>query len=172
MSLGLQVPSFQPEDSRYLASARASDMPEAIYRELGALDSTDLVAQCFSIHYRLAGVVGRVLGTQAFLTIGYITFSGDPCFKVDEGELSALLSSGIRERKFGGHAWLTLPSMEILDFSLPMSMAVLNDWNRGRGEVISSHADELKHGLSYHPQIVGAEYLWKIGAVQRIELGN
>lgn len=167
---GLPVPAFQFQDFRYLKTKRAAQIPAAIQQNLGFLSNADLVAQCFSIHYRLAEVISGVLNAPAFLTIGYIGFGGEFRFRKSEEELEALLSSGLGDETLGAHAWLTLPSMEIMDFSLPTSMAVLNGWSRGHGEAITSHADELEYGLTYHPQIIGEQYLWRTGAIRLTNL--
>jgi hypothetical protein len=79
--------------------------------------------------------------------------------------LRNLLKSGIENYSLSLHAWLTLPSMEIIDFSLPTSYAVVNGYRAERGGVIANHADKLSGGMQYHPMLIGEEFLIKIGAM-------
>lgn len=74
-------------------------------------------------------------------------------------------SSAINIGVIFGQSRFTLPSMEIIDLSLPTSIAFFRNSAEGLGGVIASHADELKHGLRYHPMLLGADYLNKIGAL-------
>lgn len=163
---GLCPPDFVPNNIAYLDEQRMSRVPYALLREFGELSAKNLVAQCLSIHFRLVPVLQQLFGTAPIFTVGYVDFSGEPRFQTSESYLRGLLEHGIGGNTFDAHAWLTLPSMEILDFSLPTSMAIINGWKDGHGGILSGHADHLKHGLSYHPQLTGTQYLFGIGAAR------
>jgi hypothetical protein len=151
---------------RYLVPKYMDGLAVAVRDDLGELTEADLVAQCLSIHFRLIPSLERLFGIRPVLTFGYIDDGGKARFKVPDDYFDRLTVSGLSRGTFDAHAWLTLPSMEIIDFSLPTSMAVVNGWHEGRGLVLSGHADDLKHGLSYHPQLVGDNCIGRFGLLQ------
>ena len=60
------------------------------------------------------------------------------------------------------YAWLTLPSLEVIDVALVTSLAVLNGWDEGHGAVLAKHADEVT-GMAYKPMLIGPDFLRKTG---------
>ncbi|UHH09849.1 hypothetical protein LU699_16575 [Luteimonas fraxinea] len=158
-------PDMTFAQERLLVPKNLEAIPYMVRDVLGELTPADLVAQCLSIHLRLVPVLEKVFGVQPAFTIGYIKSGSTFRFKTLDNYFSELAANGLGTRTFEAHAWLTLPSMEILDFSLPTSMALINGWTEGEGMVLSGHADELKHNLSYHPQLVGAEFINKLGLI-------
>lgn len=62
------------------------------------------------------------------------------------------------------HAWLTFPSMEVLDMSLPTSFAVLKNKPESRGAVLAKYADSIT-GFSYRPMLIGEDFLFKTGMI-------
>ena len=106
----------------------------------------------------------------AIHTIGWIddgTVNG--MFKFDDAYILDKLANGCPGGSVRIHVWLTLPSMEIIDFSIATSLSVLNNTPEGRGEVIAKHADELE-GINYKPMLVGMDFLKKSGLL--IELSH
>ena len=72
-----------------------------------------------------------------------------------------MLKTGV-EGEVNLHAWLTLPSMEVLDFSLPTSYAKVNNRPEDIGSAIAEHANKLSaNGMTYKPLIVGEDFLVK-----------
>lgn len=45
--------------------------------------------------------------------------------------------------------------------TFPTSNGVINNKNEMLGQVIAKHYSKLKGGMSYHPMIIGTEYLEK-----------
>ena len=91
-------------------------------------------------------------------------------FHQSEEDLERLLQNGISGNSLSIHAWLTLPTMEILDFSLPTSFAIMHGNEEEIGGLIARHADSLTGGLKYHPMLVGEDFLRKSGGL--IEFSN
>ncbi|EMX4958083.1 TPA: hypothetical protein QHC21_002963 [Raoultella planticola] len=60
------------------------------------------------------------------------------------------------------HAWLTLPSYEIIDLTLSTTFAINNNQPENAGIFIAKKADDVT-GLIYRPMLVGDEYLKQIG---------
>jgi hypothetical protein len=64
------------------------------------------------------------------------------------------------------HCWLTLPTREILDCTLPTTVAIINNMpEAAEGLVLSKHWRELTSRLRYHPMLVGSEFLERAGAL-------
>jgi hypothetical protein len=66
------------------------------------------------------------------------------------------------------HAWLTLPSMEIIDATLATTMAIAQGRPEQGGGVVMGHADGFT-GFAYRPMLVGADSLQRAGLL--VELG-
>ncbi|MDA5492291.1 hypothetical protein PGS50_03360 [Yersinia intermedia] len=79
--------------------------------------------------------------------------------------MKELIKSGISKPQLNIHAWLTLPTCEILDFTLPTTYAVTNKTKEGYGEVLAGHADHLLKNVRYRPMLLGEDYLRRIGAL-------
>jgi len=67
---------------------------------------------------------------------------------------------------FSGHLWLTLPSLEIIDFTLMSTLADVQKDPEKLGKMIVSHPDDLEEGLAYHPLIVSEGFCILIGAIR------
>jgi hypothetical protein len=145
------------------------NFPHLLRNTVGEIGVEEVVAQCLSIHYRLAYAVEGLLDTPCYFTIGYVETSKRLMFHQTEEDLQRILANGISGPNLNIHAWLTLPTMEIMDFSLPTSYAILNETEEGIGGLIATHADSLTGGLKYHPMLVGDDFLRKVGAL--VEFG-
>lgn len=162
--VGLTVPEHQLKpEIRFLNDERQKEFPYIVKECLGELDLEDVVAQCISIHYRLLPAIEQWLQCPVLYTLGWIddgTSKG--MFKFDDAFIMNKLENGCLGGSVSIHAWLTLPSMEVIDVSLATSISVLNNFPEGRGGVIAQHADLLK-GITYKPMLVGMDFLKKTG---------
>lgn len=161
---GLSVPGHQVEPGkRYLDAQRLADFPHVMQKGLGQIRPDDLVLQCMSIHMRMAPVVEEWLGCPAIYTLGWID-DGTPrgMFKFDEEFIATKLQTGHKGGTLNLHAWLTLPSMEIIDVSLATTIAVVQKLSSGRGAVMAGNPDYYR-GFAYKPMLAGAEFLFKTG---------
>ncbi len=160
----LEVPSHEVQPAqRYLTDARHAEFPYVVQRGLGNLDFPDVVAQCMSIHYRLVPVLEKWLGCPVLYTIGWVDDGTDKgMFKFDDAFVADKLQNGHSSSTANIHAWLTLPSMEVIDVALVTTLAVLKGWKEGHGAVLAKHADEIT-GMAYKPMLVGPDFLRKSG---------
>lgn len=165
---GLACPEIPSPCERLLTPERLKQIPCAVRDAVGVLGTEDLVSQCFSIHWRLKALLKDFFGVPILYTIGYVHIPPSYLFKHTERDLLQLLRTGMNGPQLNIHAWLTLPSAEIIDLSLLTSVAVFNKMKVGLGGIIAAHADELSHGLRYHPMLLGEDYLKKIGALVEI----
>lgn len=161
----LACPEIPTPCGRLLTADKHQQFPYAVREAVGELSEKDIVGQCISIHWRLQVTLEKFFAAPILYTIGYVHTPPSDMFKQTEPELLQRLHTGLNGAQVQFHAWLTLPSMEIIDISLPTSFAVIKGLTEGHGGVIASHAEELKHGLRYHPMLLGEDYLRKIGAL-------
>ena len=164
--LGLSPPEFVATTGRILTPETLGRLANA----LGALDPHEVVAQCVSVHLRAQTVFEQVLRVPVTYTIGHVFIPPHYRFHQSEEDLAALLANPAMKKEVRLHTWLTLPTMEIADLVILTSLAVINGRQTGMGGVISRHADELADELEYVPMILGAEYLYRIGAVSSSQL--
>jgi hypothetical protein len=159
---GLDVPTHQVEpERRYLTDQRHAEFPSVVLRGLGDLDFPDVVAQCLSIHYRLVPVLEEWLGCPVLYTIGWVDDGTDTgMFKFDDAFVADKLKNGHTGSTANIHAWLTLPSMEVIDVALVTTLAVLKGWREGHGAVLAKHADDIT-GMAYKPMLIGPDFLRK-----------
>lgn len=162
----LTVPSHEIEpQAKYLTKDVHERFPYVVRDAFGDLGYDDVVAQCMSIHYRLMPVLERLLGCPVLFTIGWVddgTTKG--MFRFDEEFIQEKLE---RPKLTPGgqanlHAWLTLPSMEVIDVALVTTIVVLKKLKEGHGGVLAGPADEFK-GFAYKPMLVGTDFLKKTG---------
>ena len=161
---GLDVPThlIEPE-RRYLTDQRHAEFPKVIRRDLGDLNLSDLLMQCMSIHYRLLPVLEKWLECPVLYTIGWVDDGTDTgMFKFDDGFIADKLEKGHTGSTINIHAWLTLPSMEVIDLALTTALAHMHGLREGHGEAIAGHADELTN-MTYKPMLVGHDFLRKTG---------
>lgn len=163
--LSLKCPDFSVIDKRFLSEEKMNKFPYALRDAVGEIGIEELVAQCLSIHHKLAEPVSNILEAPVYYTIGYVETSEGSLFKQNEESLKTILESGLPSLELNIHAWLTLPSMEVLDVSLSTSLAVIKKMEKGLGGVIAAKADELKDGISYHPLLIGDDFLRKTDAL-------
>ena len=160
---GLRSPKFELSSQRFLSQQKKSEFPYAVFEAVGELNVDEVVAQCFSIHYRLKAPLEKFFQQKMIYTVGYVSIDHETMFYQSESDLQYLLDNGMSSPKINLHAWLSLPSCEIIDVSLPTSIAVIKGLTEGKGGVIASHADELINGARYHPMLLGEDYFRKIG---------
>jgi len=137
-----------------------------IFREtVGEISLNEIVAECLSIHHRLSDVIEKLFRVPCYFTIGHVETKEQVMFHQSEDDLKYIIKNGINGSDVNVHAWLTLPTMEILDFSLPSSYAICNGLKEGIGGLIADHPDNLVGGVKYHPMLVGDDFLRKSGGL-------
>lgn len=144
---------------------------ESFFLGLGKLlkidELSELVANCNIVSQVVCEAINTELGCKAYLTIGDVTFSGKPFFDVNEAYMENLVAAGKgsqRAQSYRHHAWVTLETMEIIDFTLNTSMALLSKdlspetRSKMLGGVLSGYADCLTGGVRYHPVLIGEDF--------------
>lgn len=166
-NFGLPIPAKLPSNQNRLLNEKIQrELPFVIRDELGVLDEDEIVLQCLLLNIRLKSVFSKYFKCPVFYTIGYVGIDDHFMFKQTEDSLLSMLKNGIAGPSVSLHAWLTLPSMEILDFSFSTSYGRVNGIKEMMGAALALHPNELTGGMSYHPMIVGEDFLHKIGAMR------
>lgn len=160
--LGLTLPKHKVNTNiQILTDERQKAFHNVLKDSLGELNYKDVVAQCISIHYRLLPVIEKWLDCPVLYTLGWIDDGTDEgMFKFDDAFIMNKLQNGCSGDRVSMHAWLTLPSMEVIDVSLATSISVMNNLTEGHGGVIAKHAD-LLNGMTYKPMLIGVDFLRK-----------
>ncbi|EMK3363201.1 hypothetical protein V8061_001035 [Vibrio parahaemolyticus] len=161
----LICPNVTYQDARLLTPELMSGFAQAFQKHIGQPSIEEVVAQCLSFHFKLKEPMSELVGVPCQFTIGYVETRERLMFHQTEDDLLNILNTGISGPSLNIHAWLTLPTMEIIDLSLPTSYAVVNNIKDGIGRVIAQHPDELVDGMKYHPMLIGEDFLRKSGAM-------
>jgi len=164
--LGLGHIPFTPHGDRLLSPGAIDALGEVVRARLKGIKPELWTENCFAIHNSVAQAATGVLGVPAYLTIGDVRSEGKWLCDADEGKIAELLKIGVQH---GGvvrlHAWITLPSMEVMDLTLPTSIGLQENIPDLVGSAIVKHVDDLTGGVSYRPLVVGNEFLRRIGAL-------
>lgn len=153
-------------EKRYLTKKAASELHYYIRDKIGTLTEDDMANQCLSLHVRLKPIISEYFNCPVYLTIGYVEFDGDDMYKQNEDSLRMMIENGISGKSVDLHAWLTLPSMEILDFSLATSYGKRHGKHEMIGNVMAVHTNQLPAGLKYKPMLIGKDFLIRTGAMK------
>ncbi len=162
----LKVPSHQIVSSAtYLDEHFFRNFDQLVTQEIGGLNVSEISLQCFRIHLQLMPLVQKILTCDVLFTIGWIDAGDTSYFQFDEPHIENTLTNGHNSTNVSMHAWLTLGSMEIIDVSFPTTFGVKNNIEKMIGKIIANQADNLSHGLSYKPMLVGSDYLKRTGMI-------
>ncbi|PHS66351.1 MAG: hypothetical protein COB09_02495 [Thalassobium sp.] len=164
---GLDCPDLKFTEEGILSKDKDNRLPGYIRHVLGELTPKELHAQCLGIHLKLQYVVAAFFDCPCYYTIGYVEESERNLFFQTEESLLRTLKNGVTANDISLHAWLTLPSMEIMDFSLATTFAVIKGQRDGMGNIIAAHADKLPGGLKYHPLLIGDDFLYETQGIMQ-----
>ena len=160
----LSKPQFLPEfDKRYLNQKTILQI-QHIFQDAG-IKPDELFKKCFQFHAEIKKPLEILLNTKVYYTIGGVNLEDSNFFVLSEQDIDNYLENGVKGT-MKAHAWLTLPSMEIIDFTLPTTYLMMSGDFNGIAHVFTKHADELaKSNIVYNPMLIGTEFMFKIGAV-------
>lgn len=164
---GLECPDIKFNTQRYLTDAFIGKIVKSAQRVTGHLEPEAVAGQCFAVHHFIKDALEQDLGVPLLYTIGYVTYeTGRAVFHTEVAQLKAMLDRGPPiSGPLSLHAWLTLPSHEILDLTFGSTYGVVHGIEELLGTATFTHPSELKRGMRYHPQLVGTDYFHRIGAI-------
>ena len=157
-SFGFRSPELNLTSKRYLDSNSELRLDYATKSVLADFTTEVLYARCVGISQLLKPIVEEVFDSEVYLTIGHILLNGEALFRSSEDELYEIFKDGINEidrNKVNTHAWLTLDSLEIIDFTFPTTYGVLCGHPKLMGGTIAKHPEDAPEGMVYEPMLVG-----------------
>jgi len=160
---GLAVPETYFEAGRLMSEARLQKLTFAVKRVFKTLSLDEIQAQSLRLHQDLQSIVEEVFESSVFYTLGFVHWPPTDYFKLTQDEISDLIIKGAQEPHPTLHAWLTLPSLEILDFSINTTLAEALRRPEIAGKMLAAHPSLFKGGLRFHPLLVGDAFLKKEG---------
>lgn len=164
---GLSVPACKLELScRWLSDRAQAEFPYVLRHTLGELDFAEISAHCLSLNLELLPAVSRWLGCEVFYTLGWIDDETEKgLFRFDETFIQDALRTGHSKDTMKIHAWLTLPSLEIIDVTLFTTLAFAKKQPAMLGGLITRHPDDIQ-GMAYKPMLVGDDFLRRTGVLK------
>lgn len=171
-ALSLDLPTIELDEKRsYITQDFLERFPYLILQNTGIRKPSDLSAQCFSVNRMLRGIISAYLGCPVYYTIGWIDDGTERgLFKFGDSFINDALSGKMTTAgEVNSHAWLTLPSMEVIDPTIATTLALAQKTNAGLGGVHAGHADSMK-GFSFQPMLIGDDFLRKSGGLVDLEV--
>ena len=161
--LNLNIPNdIKFVDTKYLSNELMDKFPYALRDEFGEIGIEELFGQCLSINLKIKNFISDFFYFSIYYTIGYVVVKDENYFYQNEESLKDMLKNGVNSDKINIHAWLTLPSMEIIDLSIATSCAIVNNIPEGLGGIIINFADNIKD-TEFIPMLVGEDFVFKAG---------
>lgn len=112
--------------------------------------------RCVNVHARLLTDAAAIVGVMPVFTVGSVIFDdGEPCFSCSWKELDEWMTSSAIQREMTParfHAWLTIPGMQIIDFTLE---ATFFEWKYMESFGVIARPATMIQGFSYRPVAVG-----------------
>lgn len=167
-SWGVKAPGFAKSSQPVLDEQGLQVLTKEVQEQLGHLDAEAVSQQCFAVTLFLKDQLEERLGVPLTYTLGYVELEKKPVFFTPEEELKAMIGTPLHARPIQLHAWLTTPAYEIIDITLSTTYGIVNDAPECVGRVMAQHYSELTDGLVYHPQVIGDDFLGKIGAILEV----
>ncbi|OIQ81454.1 hypothetical protein GALL_367830 [mine drainage metagenome] len=159
----LAIPQWPTKATPFLGDAHEVLFVEELLRLVGAPPPLGLVAgRCLPIHAALRPQVAMLTAADPVLTIGAVeTTAGSTWHSCSREDVDEWLARGHPDPdRIKFHAWLTLPSMEIIDFTMMASLCAAGIIPHGG--VIAREARAVQ-GFKYLPVAVGNDLPWRLG---------
>lgn len=131
----------------------APELMAALVHELGGaggLHPQSIAFNCLHVSAAMQRHVKRVAGIDTWLTVGSVEGSQGMVWEVDTERPTAALQAGTF------HSWLTTSALEILDFTLMVSLKLQQDASLATAQPIVGDPDTIG-AFRWHPVVVGRE---------------
>lgn len=159
----LAIPDSPTKVAPFLGNAHEASFVEELLRLVGTPPPLKLVAgRCLPIHAALRPRVAMLTGVEPVLTIGAVeTTTGSTWHSCSREDVDEWLARGHPDSgRIKFHAWLTLPSMELVDFTMMASLCAAGIIPHGG--VIAREARAIQ-GFRYLPVAVGNDLPLRLG---------
>ena len=142
----LDTSEVEYEGVKLLNKDNVAKLSEQFQRFFSDYSVDDLAGKCISMHRDAKPIIEDVLSCSVMLTIGYVTENDQVYFKFSDEDIDYWLSNQegvLKSGKIKVHVWITLPTMEIIDLSLNVTLMKISGSGASEVNVIFGHADNL-----------------------------
>ncbi|MGO1069631.1 hypothetical protein [Lysobacter sp. CA199] len=166
---GLRPPAMEPLPVRYASPTAIAAVRWQLHRAIGHLSEDIVTTQRFGITAAVRTMLEAELKVPLAYTLGYVRQNGQRlCCTPIEG-LEQMLRTGIAPgARVSLHAWLTLPSHEVIDLSFWALFPDLSGAEEREMRSLFMHPDQML-GRSYFPQWIGDGFVRRIGVLKEYE---
>ncbi|MDY0936247.1 hypothetical protein [Pseudomonas viridiflava] len=163
-ALGLASPGFSRTEGQFASEHNLQVFQQVVEAYLCDYHAEEVSQQCFAVTLMLKAPLEEALGMPLAFTLGYVEYNGHNVFYSHHRVLKAMLKKGVPSPALNLHAWLTLPSHEVIDMTFGTTYGVVNQIPSVIGRMCFMHPEDMTADMQYHPQLVGEDYLERIGA--------
>lgn len=122
----------------------------------------DIAFKCNVLSQQIVDILKKELNVNSYMTIGTIWQGGEDVFSsaniFDEKFIKSVIEKGCVPENYSHHAWVTLETMEIIDYTLDASRKLVSTSPREEGyEITASHPNEITDKC-YVPVLIGDEF--------------
>jgi hypothetical protein len=168
---GLELPDVGYSSESVLSGFKGADCLRVIQEISSQHTAEEISQQCFWYMLSIKDVLQKTLDTRLYYTLGYVQFNGEPVFYTPKNELrDKMLTSVDAGSAHNLHAWLTTPNMEIIDLTFGTTYGIVNNRPDVIGRCAFQHYSAFDDNMIYHPQLIGDDYLKKIGALVEVSM--
>ena len=151
-------------NSRYISLPPLMELFQKVYASAKSR-GIPLAGNCTTIHWNCVDELSRALGCKAYFTVGYVIDAGCEYFKFTYDDVNSWLKDGLKSKKLMLHAWLTLDSMEVIDFTFGSTRAGMHpDLGRLDKALVALAPEEQDEEFHYIPMIIKDDFLERIRA--------
>ncbi|MHB8390050.1 MAG: hypothetical protein ACYDBH_10765 [Acidobacteriaceae bacterium] len=155
-----------------IGASQADRIANAIYQFTGDPPRLDALAgQCLGVHWSFQKCIGNIVGVDPVLTVGGVEQDdGHSPFKFSREQFDDWSNNGVQQLfNLKIHAWLTLPSLEIIDMTFVASLFAAKGaktWPYPQHEPFFAQSWQNFKGITYKPVAAGADILDKLHLLQ------
>lgn len=161
--LGLLTPEITFTEDRFITGYKMGRLFEDARKEFRGYNPKDFARKCIQIHKIIQPLVNKIFFGTSYYTIGYIHESPKDIYKITEEKIEEYLKEGLSSNSIELHTWITLPSMEIIDFSICSTLDEMHNKANIGVDVLAKHPSKFSDGLRYCPVLVGTNFLDRLG---------
>ncbi len=142
---------------------------EELSHDIGDISAEMVARERFGITTAVRSLLESMLRAPLVYTLGYVQQGDQKIRHTPIEELERMLLPGhVADAQINLHAWLTLPSHEIIDVTYWAAFPHLCGRNERESRVLFEHPGHMAR-RSYHPQLIGEEFVRKVGILKEYE---
>ena len=161
LRLNLSLPSIEFQNLSVLTEENWAKINKIFDEYFAGLHVMDIATQCIPVHLEIMSIFHEH-NIPCIFTLGYVFHNGKNRHFMEESKLKEISVSGVNGTTVNIHAWLTLPSMEVIDLTYLTTFSYATNRVDRLGELVIQHGDDISE-ITYHPLLVGEDWLYKSG---------